>query len=77
MLKRDTRAALAAACLQAAGMPACATAPVANSQACDVTPPNAIAPEGEAASELWYEQNGLTTVLWQEGTIVFKPGGAS
>jgi hypothetical protein len=53
---------------------ACGGGP-AGSSPCQVTQPNGLAPAGEAPSDLWFEQNGLTTVLWPQGTIVFQPGG--
>jgi len=42
---------------------------------CPVTPPNGLNPPGENPSELYFSTNGLTTVLWPDGTIRFVEGG--
>ena len=42
---------------------------------CPVTPPYGQNPPGENPSELYLGNDGLTTMLWPEGTIRFVEGG--
>ena len=42
---------------------------------CTVTEPNGQMPPGEGASGGHYGNGELWTVLWPEGTVVFRPGG--
>jgi hypothetical protein len=57
------------------GLAGCGSVSPAGQAPCPVTQPNGIAPQGEAPSADWYAENGLTTVLWPDGTVVFQPGG--
>lgn len=44
---------------------------------CAITPPNGSLPPGEqAASPDYLGSDGLWTVLWPEGRVIFEPGGA-
>jgi len=47
----------------------------ASSAQCPITQHNGIAPAGEQVSAYYFEQGGLTTVLWPQGTVAFPPGG--
>jgi hypothetical protein len=53
------------------------TAEVATPQTtCEVTEPNGQTPPGERSSRGHHGNGALWTVLWSEGTVVFKPGGS-
>jgi hypothetical protein len=45
-------------------------------RACQPTLPNGSTPPGERPSANHHGNGSLWTVLWQEGTVVFRPGGS-
>jgi hypothetical protein len=54
-----------------------AAAPIASVQdACPVTMPNGFTPPGERMSANHHGAEGLWTVLWRDGAVVFEPGGS-
>lgn len=42
---------------------------------CPVTTPNGSTPPGEQASDFYYGNGKIWTVLWPEGVVRFEPGG--
>ena len=42
---------------------------------CPVTAPNGSTPPNEQASDLYYGNGKIWTVLWPEGTVLFEEGG--
>jgi hypothetical protein len=56
---------------------ACAppTASTNTSRACSVSRPNGCTPPGQRPSPYTYGNSDLCTVLWPDGTVVFRPGG--
>ena len=45
-------------------------------RACQPTPPNGSTPPGERPSASHHGNGSVWTVLWPEGTVVFRPGGS-
>ena len=57
-------------------MPASETPEVGETVECTPTAPNGSTPPGEVPSDTFFGNGELWTTLWEEGTVVFEPGGA-
>ena len=66
---------LATATVSASSSPALNPYAVNDQSPCHVTAPNGSTPPGERPSPRFHGDENLWTMLWPEGTIVFRPGG--
>ena len=77
MKRRTERVALVVLTVvfSACGSSTSAAAQTNDPRPCPVTKPNGNTPPGERPSSSFHGDNGLWTALWQDGTVVFRPGG--
>ena len=57
-------------------MPAPETPEAGETVECTPTAPNGSTPPGEEPSDTFFGNGELWTTLWEEGTVIFEPGGA-